>query len=187
MGVEDANDICRFFVGSDYRIGEHHDGKRQSGGYGGWNWYAYGNVNDSSRFWVHINGQPSNCWGIGEGVDSERTDADILALLTGSEPPGECTQAELKAEYDKGYAAASGVATHCTNPSYRYDTRKKLGILDLPAIDLQLLEPFTGTWSTKFDAFSATMEEIPGTMYFQITNTQAKADKVEAKQEVVAK
>jgi len=82
MGVEDANDICRFFVGSDYRIGEHHDGKRQSGGYGGWNWYAYGNVNDSSRFWAHVNGQPANCWGNGEGVDSERTDADILALVS---------------------------------------------------------------------------------------------------------
>ncbi len=82
MGVADANDICRFFVGSDYRIGEHHDGKRQSGGYGGWNWYAYGNVNDSSRFWAHINGQPSNCWGNGDGVHSERTDADILALVS---------------------------------------------------------------------------------------------------------
>ncbi len=98
------------------------------------------------------------------------------------------TQADLDAAYDKGLADCSPVGpSHCTNPSYRYDTRKKLGILDLPAIDLQLLEPFTGTWSTKFDAFSATMEEIPGTMYFQITNTQAKADKVEAKQKVVAK
>jgi hypothetical protein len=82
MGVEDANDICRFFVGSDYRIGEHHDGKRQSGGYGGWNWYAYGNVNDPSRFWAHVNGQPANCWGNGEGVHSERTDAEILALVS---------------------------------------------------------------------------------------------------------
>jgi len=82
MGVQDANDICRFFVGSDYRIGEHHDGKRQSGGYGGWNWYAYGDVNDSSRFWAHVNGQPANCWGTGAGVHSNRSDADILALVS---------------------------------------------------------------------------------------------------------
>jgi hypothetical protein len=100
---------------------------------------------------------------------------------------GGCTQAELKAEYDKGYAAASVEPSHCTNPSYKYDPRKRIGILNLPAIDLQLLEPFTGTWSTKFDAFSAVMEEIPGTMYFQITKTQAKPDIDKAKPEAVAK
>jgi len=112
----------------------------------------------------------------------------VLSVAENVDPGDEgYTQADLDAAYDKGLADCSPGPSHCTNPSYRYDPRKKLGILDLPAIDLQLLEPFTGTWSTKFDAFSATMEEIPGTMYFQITNTQAKADKVEAKQKVVAK
>ncbi|MEK8018226.1 MAG: hypothetical protein VSS75_015230 [Candidatus Parabeggiatoa sp.] len=187
-GIAYADKICEVQFGSGYRMGEFHDGTvRSSGGKGGWNWYAYGNVDDSSRFWVYIIGQPSNCWGLGIGDETVPDTGEVLALLLGSEPSGgECTQAELKAEYDKGYAASGG-ATHCTNPSYRYDPRKKLGILDLPAIDLQLLEPFTGTWSTKFDAFSAVMEEVPGTMYFQITKTQAKPDKVEAKQEAVVK
>jgi len=115
----------------------------------------------------------------------------VLSVAEDVEPGDEgggYTQADLDAAYDKGYAACPSVGpSHCANPSYRYDPRKKLGILNLPAIDLQLLEPFTGTWSTKFDAFSAVMEEIPGTMYFQITKTQAKPDKVEAKPEAVAK
>ncbi len=78
-GVADANDICEVQFGSGYRMGEFHDGKRSSGGYGGWNWYAYGNVDDSSRVWVHINDQPSNCWGTGAGASSNRDRATILA------------------------------------------------------------------------------------------------------------
>jgi hypothetical protein len=118
--------------------------------------------------------------------------AENVPVDGGNNGGGSCPQEELEAAYDKGYNKGKADCTsvgpnHCTNPSYRYDPRKKLGILDLPAIDLQLLEPFTGTWSTKFDAFSATMEEVPGTMYFQITKTQVKPDKVEAKPEAVAK
>ncbi len=113
----------------------------------------------------------------------------VLSVAENVDPGDEgYTQADLDAAYDKGYADCPPVGlSHCTNPSYKYDPRKRIGILNLPAIDLQLLEPFTGTWSTKFDAFSAVMEEVPGTMYFQITKTQAKPDKVEAKPEAVAK
>ncbi|HIE01385.1 MAG TPA: hypothetical protein EYP59_14015 [Thiotrichaceae bacterium] len=115
----------------------------------------------------------------------------VLSVAANVDPGDDgCTQAELEAAYDKGYDKGHADCpivgpSHCTNPSYRYDPRKKIGILDLPSIDLQLLEPFFGGWSTKFDAFSAVMEEVPGTMYFRITKTQAKPDK--AKPEAVAK
>ena len=74
-GIADANDICEFQFGSGYKMAEHHDGN------GGWGWYAYGNIDDSSRFWVTINDQPSSCWGSGTGVSSARTDAEISELL----------------------------------------------------------------------------------------------------------
>ena len=79
-GIADANDICEFQFGSGYKMAEFHDGN------GGWGWYAYGNIDDSSRFWVTINDQSSNCWGRGTGVSSARTDAQISELLDCGEP-----------------------------------------------------------------------------------------------------
>jgi len=78
-GLTDANDICEFQFGTGYKMAEHHDGN------GGWGWYAYGNIDDSSRFWVSINDQSSNCWGYGTGVSSARTEAQISELLKCSE------------------------------------------------------------------------------------------------------
>ncbi len=54
--LEVANQICAASFGTGWRMAEHHDGA------GGWNWYAYGNVRSDTRFWVHINDQPGNCW-----------------------------------------------------------------------------------------------------------------------------
>lgn len=62
-----ANNLCVATFGAGWRMGEHHDGG------GGWQWTAYGNLNDlynvsvlpydaTKRFWVHINDQPGNCW-----------------------------------------------------------------------------------------------------------------------------
>lgn len=51
-----ADNICTVFFGSGWRMAEFHDGN------GGWNWYAYGNVRADTRFWVHVNDQPANCW-----------------------------------------------------------------------------------------------------------------------------
>ncbi len=51
-----ANDECETFFGPGYRMAEHHDGG------GGWNWNAFGNINDASRFWTYIKNQPGNCW-----------------------------------------------------------------------------------------------------------------------------
>ncbi|WNG17216.1 flagellar hook-length control protein [Cystobacter fuscus] len=51
-----ADQICAANLGVGWRMAEFHDGG------GGWNWYAYGNVRDDMRFWVHINNQPANCW-----------------------------------------------------------------------------------------------------------------------------
>jgi len=77
-GIADANDICEFQFGPGYKMAEHHDGN------GGWGWYAYGNIDDSSRFWVNVNDQPSNCWGDGTGVSSARTGTQILGLFDGN-------------------------------------------------------------------------------------------------------
>ncbi|MCP4701377.1 MAG: hypothetical protein GY862_31660 [Gammaproteobacteria bacterium] len=47
-GIEDAGLICEYILGSGYQIAEFHDGN------GGWSYYAYGNIDDSSRFWTYI-------------------------------------------------------------------------------------------------------------------------------------
>lgn len=70
-----ADAACVKEFGANWRMAEHHDGG------GGWNWTAYGNINDlygqsdpshtlQHRFWVYINDQPGapgpldggNCW-----------------------------------------------------------------------------------------------------------------------------
>ena len=50
-----ADLLCSDSYGPGWRMAEFHDGG------GGWTWYAFGDVPDT-RFWVHINDQPSNCW-----------------------------------------------------------------------------------------------------------------------------
>ncbi len=51
-----ADGICASTFGPGWAMGEFHDGG------GGWNWYAYGSVSTSGRFWVAINDQPANPW-----------------------------------------------------------------------------------------------------------------------------
>lgn len=51
-----ANTICAYAFGPGWRMTEFHDGQ------GGWGWRAYGNINNTSRFWVYINDQNANCW-----------------------------------------------------------------------------------------------------------------------------
>ncbi len=72
-----ANALCASTFGAGYRMAEFHDGKYVTGmdidtyygntwpssaRSGGWNFYAYGDIDDSARFWTHINDQRANCW-----------------------------------------------------------------------------------------------------------------------------
>lgn len=51
-----ADGLCEMYVGSGYEMAEfHHPG-------GGWNFWAFGNIDGSTRFWVRIDDQPANCW-----------------------------------------------------------------------------------------------------------------------------
>jgi len=43
--TNEANMICENTLGKGYRIADHHDGW-------GWNFTAYGNVRDDTRYWV---------------------------------------------------------------------------------------------------------------------------------------
>ncbi|HRC85202.1 MAG TPA: flagellar hook-length control protein [Thermoanaerobaculia bacterium] len=51
-----ANSLCVSYFGPGYQMAEFHHPA------GGWTWYAYGNVNNATRFWVSINDQTANCW-----------------------------------------------------------------------------------------------------------------------------
>ena len=51
-----ANQICEDYFGAGYEIAEFHHN------WGGWYWWAYGNVRNDTRFWTYINDQPGNCW-----------------------------------------------------------------------------------------------------------------------------
>ncbi|HVR97815.1 MAG TPA: flagellar hook-length control protein [Thermoanaerobaculia bacterium] len=55
-GPQDGDYLCRVYHGQGYQMAEFHAGG------GGWNWYAYGNISDSQRFWVYINDTSGNCW-----------------------------------------------------------------------------------------------------------------------------
>nr|PMH63678.1 hypothetical protein BCU62_17675 [Enterovibrio norvegicus] len=54
--VTEVNKFCKKTFGEDWRVAEFHDGW-------GWNFMAYGNPINTSRFWVNINDQINgNCW-----------------------------------------------------------------------------------------------------------------------------
>jgi len=73
--------FCVKSFGKGWRTAEFHDSKYISGmnndiyagaswtaaasqiASGGWHYYSYGNIRNDTRFWVHINDQPSTCWG----------------------------------------------------------------------------------------------------------------------------
>ena len=52
-----AHSICATEFGTDWRLAEFHEGDGS-----GWNFYAYGNIQATSRFWTYIDDQPANCW-----------------------------------------------------------------------------------------------------------------------------
>jgi hypothetical protein len=93
-----------------------------------------------------------------------------------------CTQAELDAAYQKGYTTgySEGVnscgTSNYPSPTYRLDSRKKTGVLTLPSVDIQLMNPLIpNKWSTLYDAYSVVMELMPGTSgYFYITEAKEK-------------
>ena len=60
--VDDANLLCEYQFGEGYRIAEHHDGYH-NGSPGGWNWSAYGNIEEGLNFWIFVDDQPDcHCW-----------------------------------------------------------------------------------------------------------------------------
>ena len=98
--------------------------------------------------------------------------------ISGSEI--QCQQTELDLAYDNGYikGQADGSLSCGTgnypNPTYKFDPDKNTGVLNLPSIDMQLLNPLFTGWSTQTDAFSAVLELVPGTKYFHITEANSK-------------
>ncbi|HHB92685.1 MAG TPA: hypothetical protein ENK59_05680 [Thioploca sp.] len=94
----------------------------------------------------------------------------------------QCDQTDLDAAYNNGYtkgktdgSSSCGTGNY-PSPTYRFDSTKNTGVLNLPTVDIQLLNPlFPGSWSTQNDAFSAVLELMPGTAgYFHITDAVAK-------------
>jgi hypothetical protein len=54
--LADANKLCEHYFGPGYEIAEHHHN------WGGWYWWAFGNVRNDQRFWTYISNQPAHCW-----------------------------------------------------------------------------------------------------------------------------
>ena len=52
-----ANAICEAQFGTDWQMAEFHQGVKS-----GWNFYAYGDTQATSRFWLQIDDQEANCW-----------------------------------------------------------------------------------------------------------------------------
>jgi hypothetical protein len=78
-----ANANCVSAFGPGYRMAEFHDGKYVNGmdlnAYygntwpssglknGGWSFYGYGDISDSTRFWTYVNDQHAHCWDSSSG------------------------------------------------------------------------------------------------------------------------
>jgi hypothetical protein len=60
------------------------------------------------------------------------------------------------------------------NPTYKFDPDRNTGVLTLPAVDFQTINPLFPVWSTQEDAFSAILELVPGTGYFRIIDAKSK-------------
>ncbi len=56
--LEEANRIVESYLGSGWRMAEHHDG---GGGWGCWG-YQHGDIPKNTRLWVYINDQRANPW-----------------------------------------------------------------------------------------------------------------------------
>jgi hypothetical protein len=54
--VADANTSCHKALGTGWRVAEFHDSRQ------GWTMSGLGQIDNGSRFWVHINDQRANCW-----------------------------------------------------------------------------------------------------------------------------
>lgn len=54
---------CEAQLGPGFRVAEFHDGKfaGANGFFGGWGFWAYGNVEPDQRYWTYIDDQ-TNCW-----------------------------------------------------------------------------------------------------------------------------
>ncbi len=59
-----ADQLCEATFGPGYRMAEFHDGGygAQIGDISGWDFWAYGGLNNNQRYWVKIKDQPANFW-----------------------------------------------------------------------------------------------------------------------------
>lgn len=63
-----ADQICSDAFGDGWRMAEFHDGLIDGGRRGGWAWYAHGQLDASTRYWVRIDDTTANCW---DGSDAQ--------------------------------------------------------------------------------------------------------------------
>jgi hypothetical protein len=109
--AERADAFCSTALGTGWRMAEFHDGK------GGWGFVAHGHINTTSRFWVHINDQPGNCWGSGSAAASTSPDtprtSNTPTTPNTPQPPQPPRMAESEARsrlIDRQLAAAKPAA-----------------------------------------------------------------------------
>jgi hypothetical protein len=75
-----ADQVCAAEFGPQWRMAEFHDGQA-NGEPGGWRFYANGNINTDSRFWVAINDQNANPWN-SDGVRTDTVIPDSTKVLS---------------------------------------------------------------------------------------------------------
>jgi hypothetical protein len=98
-----------------------------------------------------------------------RNDPEAMELLFG--PDVEIDEDEVDVE--EGDVGSSDTDKY-PNPTYKFDSSKNTGVLTLPTVDFQTLNPLFPKWSTQEDAFSAILELVPGTSYFHIIEAESK-------------
>ena len=59
-----ANQLCAQTFGAGWRMASFHDAAygAQVGEISGWDFWAYGGLNNNQRYWVHVGDQPANPW-----------------------------------------------------------------------------------------------------------------------------
>jgi hypothetical protein len=67
-----------------------------------------------------------------------------------------------------------GQCNHYPSPTYRFDSGNNTGVLTLPTVDIEMINPLIpNTWLTLYDAYSVVMELMPTSGYFYLTEVTA--------------
>jgi hypothetical protein len=157
----DADSICESEFGVGWRMAEWHDGLS------GWNWWAYGDIQTTERFWVAIDNQPANCWTGSDDDNDGFTDID-----------GDCDDSDPSV-YPGAMELCDGQRNDCDDTSWLNDDGIVTFFADSGTVTDLTVEfslGYFGAPETHFITENGELDICAGTYY---TNVEIDTDSVD--------